>query len=214
MDALHVESRSLFQKVLTTFIISLLISTGGLYVGQFVPAAFMLPLALAEVVMVIVAFWLRRNKSIGYSFLYAFSFISGITMFPIVSHYASLAGAQIVLMAFGTTSGIFVVMGFLGTKMIKRDLGSLGSFLMVATLALVFIGVFNIFMPLSSTGMLAFSAIGAIVFSLWILYDFNQMKHSPITEEMIPLLALSLYLDFINLFIDILRFFGILSSDD
>ena len=105
-------------------------------------------------------------------------------------------------------------MGFLGTKMIKRDLGSLGSFLMVATLALVFIGVFNIFMPLSSTGMLAFSTIGAIVFSLWILYDFNQMKHSPITEEMIPLLALSLYLDFINLFIDILRFFGILSSDD
>ena len=214
MDAIHSESKTLFQKVITTFIISLLISSAGLYVGQFVPAAFMLPLAIAEVVLIIVAFWLRRRKSIGYLFLYVFSIISGITLFPIVSHYASLAGAQIVLMAFGTTSGIFIVMGFLGAKIIKKDLGFIGSFLMVATLALVFIGIFNIFMSLSSTGMLAFSAIGAIVFSLWILYDFNQMKRAPITEEMVPLLALSLYLDFINLFIDILRFFGILSSDD
>jgi len=213
MDALRVESRSLFQKVLTVFIISLLVSTVGLYVGQFIPTVYMLPLAIIELLMVIAAFWLRRKKTIGYLFLYIFSFISGITMFPIISHYASLAGAQIVLLAFGTTSGIFIVMGFIGSK-IKRDLGFISNFLLAATLALVIVSIFSIFLPLTSTGMLAFSAIGAIIFSLWILYDFNQMKHAPITEEMVPLLALSLYLDFINLFIDILRFFGILSSDD
>jgi len=47
-----------------------------------------------------------------------------------------------------------------------------------------------------------------------VLYDFNKMKHGEITEELVPLLALSLYLDFINLFINLLRFFGILGSDD
>lgn len=40
------------------------------------------------------------------------------------------------------------------------------------------------------------------------------MKHHGISEEMVPLLALSLYLDFINLFIYILQILGILGSDD
>ncbi|RBN36456.1 hypothetical protein DMN50_35435, partial [Priestia megaterium] len=61
---------------------------------------------------------------------------------------------------------------------------------------------------------MAFSVIGTIVFSLYVLYDFNKMKHGEITEELVPILALSLYLDFINLFINLLRFFGILGSDD
>ncbi|MED4883594.1 Bax inhibitor-1 family protein [Bacillus smithii] len=62
--------------------------------------------------------------------------------------------------------------------------------------------------------MLVSSVIGSIVFSLYILFDVNQMKHRHITEEMVPALTLSLYLDFINLFIDILQFLGIWGRDD
>ncbi|MED4534887.1 Bax inhibitor-1/YccA family protein [Metabacillus fastidiosus] len=213
LDAVQVSKRSMLQKVLNTFIITLLIATAGLYIGQFVPAALMLPLAIAEVIMIIAAFWLRKRKAVGYTFVFAFAFISGITTFPIVSHYASVAGAQVVLMAFGTTFCIFTVMGFIGAKT-KKDLSFLGSFLLVAVLAMIFVGIFSIFSPLNSVALLGFSVIGTIVFSLYILYDFNQMKHRGITEDMIPLLALSLYLDFINLFINILRFFGIISSND
>lgn len=213
LDAIQVERKPLFQKVLFTFVISLLIATVGLYVGQYVPIGMMIPLMVLELVMIIAAFWLRRKKSVSYAFVYAFAFISGITTFPIVSHYASMAGAQVVLLAFGSTFGIFAVMGFIGAKT-KKDLSFLSSFLLVALLAMIFVGIFSIFSPLTSTAMLAFSVIGTIVFSLYIIYDFNQMKHRGITEEMIPLLALSLYLDFINLFINLLRIFGILSSDD
>ncbi|MEC2075142.1 Bax inhibitor-1/YccA family protein [Metabacillus fastidiosus] len=213
LDAVQVSKRSMLQKVLNTFIITLLIATAGLYIGQFVPAALMIPLAIAEVIMIIAAFWLRRRKAVGYTFVFVFAFISGITTFPIVSHYASVAGAQVVLMAFGTTFCIFTVMGFIGAKT-KKDLSFLASFLLVAVLAMIFVGIFSIFSPLNSAALLGFSVIGTIVFSLYIIYDFNQMKHRGITEDMIPLLALSLYLDFINLFINILRFFGIISSND
>lgn len=205
--------KNLFQKVLTTFVITLLIATIGLYVGQFIPAVLLIPLMVAELVMVICAFWLRKKKSVSYGFVYAFSFISGITTFPILNHYVSTTGAQVVLMAFGTTFGIFAIMGFIGAKT-KKDLSFLANFLLVALLALIFVGIFSIFSPLSSMAMLAFSVIGAIVFSLYVIYDFNQMKHQGITEEMVPLLALSLYLDFVNLFISILRIFGILSDED
>ncbi|WP_409293182.1 Bax inhibitor-1 family protein [Peribacillus sp. SCS-37] len=211
-EAISVGRRSLFQKVISVFIITLIIATAGLYAGQFVPAALMLPLIIAELIMLISAFWLRKRKSVGYAFVYAFALISGITTYPIVNYYVSQSGAQIVLYAFGMTLGIFLVFGFVGTKT-KKDLGFLGSFLLVALLALIFVGIFSLFSPLNDGGLLAFSGIGALVFSLYILYDFNQMKHRGISEEMVPLLALSLYLDFLNLFINLLRFIGILSRD-
>ena len=52
---------------------------------------------------------------------------------------------------------------------------------------------------------------GTVVFSLYIMYDFNRMKNMDFTDEAVPLLALNLYLDFINLFLNLLRFFGFLS---
>lgn len=129
-----------------------------------------------------------------------------------MSHYISTAGAQVVLMAFAATFSIFTVMGLIGANT-KKDLSFLGNFLLVALLALVFISIFSIFSPLSTPALLAFSIIGTIVFSLYVVYDFNQMKHQGITEEMIPLLALNLYLDFVNLFINLLHILGILNDD-
>ncbi|EHL79079.1 MULTISPECIES: Bax inhibitor-1/YccA family protein [Bacillus] len=213
IDVVQVNRRSMFQKVLVTFVISLLFATVGMYAGKFVPPVLMFPLAVAEFVMIFAAFLLRRSKSVGYTFVYVFTFLSGITTYPIVSHYISAAGAQVVLMAFGSTFGIFAVMGLIGA-VTKKDLSFLSTILFVALLALVFISIFNIFSPLTSGGMLAYSVIGSIVFSLYILFDFNQMKHHHITEEMVPLLTLSLYLDFINLFINILQILGIWQSKD
>ncbi|KHD85476.1 membrane protein [Heyndrickxia ginsengihumi] len=213
METIQVNQRSMFQKVLGTFIVSLLIATVGLYVGQYIPPIMMFPLAALELILIISAFWIRKSKSVGYTFVYVFTFISGITTFPIVSHYVSIAGAQVVLLAFASTFGIFAVMGIIGA-ITKKDLSFLSTFLLVALLALVFISLFNIFSPLNSSGLLAFSAIGSIVFSLYIMYDFNQMKQHRISEEMVPLLALNLYLDFINLFTYILQLLGIIESDD
>ena len=149
----------------------------------------------------------------SYSFLYAFTFISGITTYPIVSHYVSTIGANVVIMALGTTTIVFAGLAVYATTT-KRDLSFLGGMLMAALLALIVIGIFNIIWPISSTAMLAYSFIGVLVFSGYVLYDFNRMKHYGVTAEQVPLMALNLYLDFVNLFINILRIFGILSSKD
>ena len=62
--------------------------------------------------------------------------------------------------------------------------------------------------------MLAYSFIGVLVFSGYVLFDFSRMKHYGVRAEDVPLMALNLYLDFINLFISILRILGILNSRD
>nr|WP_251554226.1 Bax inhibitor-1/YccA family protein [Neobacillus muris] len=200
-------------SVLRTFALSLAIAFVGTMAGSFVPPALILPLSILELVMIIAAVFFRRKKAISYSFLYVFTFISGITLYPIVGYYVATAGANIVLMAFGSTTIVFSGIAVYAAKS-KRNFSFLSGFLLAALLALVAVGIFNLFVPLSSTGMLAYSFIGVLVFSGYVLFDISRMKHYGVRAEDVPLMALSLYLDFINLFISILRILGILNSKD
>jgi uncharacterized protein len=206
-------SSEIMPSVLRTFALSLAIAFLGTMAGVFVPTSLFLPLSILEMVMLVVAFFFRRRKAISYSFLYIFTFISGITLYPIVAHYLATIGANTVLMSFASTTVVFTGIAIYATKS-KRNFSFLGGFLLAALLALVALSVFNIFWPLSSTGMLAYSFIGVMVFSGYVLFDFSRMKHYGVRPEDVPLMALSLYLDFINLFLSILRIFGILSKND
>jgi FtsH-binding integral membrane protein len=211
---LYTQTSSEFMpSVLKVFALSLGFSFLGTLAGAYVPAGLFLPLSILELVMLVSAFFLRRRKAVSYAFLYIFTFISGITLYPIVAHYLATAGANTVILAFATTTTVFTGLAIYAAKS-KRNFSFLGGFLMAALLALVAISIFSIFWPLSSTGMLAYSFIGVMVFSGYILFDFSRMKHYGIGPEDVPLMALSLYLDFINLFISILRIFGILSKND
>jgi uncharacterized protein len=206
-------STEFMPSVLRTFALSLAIAFLGTMAGVYVPPALFLPLAILELVMIIAAVFFRRKKAISYSFLYLFTFISGVTLYPIVAYYAATAGANVVVMAFATTTVVFSGVAVYAAKS-KRNFSFLGGFLLAALLALVAIGLFNIFFPLSSTGMLAYSFIGVMVFSGYVLFDISRMKHYGVRAEDVPWMALSLYLDFVNLFISILRIFGILNSRD
>ncbi|KUP06428.1 membrane protein [Bacillus coahuilensis m2-6] len=199
--------------VLRAFAISLAFALFGLIAGVFVPPALILPLVMVEIGMLLFAFFLRRRKSISYTFLFTFTFISGITTYPVISYYLVSMGANLVLAAVGTTFIVFTGLAIYATTT-KRDFSFLGGFLMAALLALISIGLFNFFFPLSSGGMLAYSFIGVLVFSGFVLYDFNRMKQMGVSPEEVPTMALNLYLDILNLFLSILRIFGILSSND
>jgi FtsH-binding integral membrane protein len=204
-------STEFMPSVLRTFALSLAFAFLGTMAGVYVPASLFLPLAILEMVMLIAATFFRRKKAISYSFLYIFTFISGITLYPIVSHYLAATGANTVITAFATTTIVFTGIAIYATKS-KRNFSFLGGFLLAGLLALVAISIFNIFFPLSSTGMLAYSFIGVMIFSGYVLFDFSRMKQHGVRPEDVPLMALSLYLDFINLFLSILRILGIISK--
>ncbi|PAE24758.1 MULTISPECIES: Bax inhibitor-1 family protein [Bacillaceae] len=209
----YTANNSYLPSVLRAFALSLGIAFAGTMAGVFIPPALFLPLMLLELGMLLFAFLLRRKKAIGYTFLYVFTFISGMTTYPIVAHYLAAIGPNPVLTALATTTVVFTGLAVYASTT-KRDLSFLGGMLMAALLALIAIGIFSLIWPLSSNAMLAFSFIGVLVFSGYVLFDFNRMKQYGVSPEEVPLMALNLYLDFINLFINILRIFGILGSRD
>lgn len=203
-----------FHKLLRMFTLSILVSFIGSFVGMFVPPALFLPLIVVELIMLVAAFFVRRKgKAIGYGFVYSFCLISGITIFPSIAYYTSIGGPSLVTTAFLLTGLIFAGLTAYAYYS-KRDFSFLGGFLTVGILVLIGFSLIGLFAGgFGGTLGLMIAAFGVIVFSGFILYDISQYKHG-LPDEAIPLAVLSLYLNFINLFLYLLRLLGILSSDD
>lgn len=195
-----------FGHVLQTFALSLLVSFIGMLVGAMIVPASLVPLFIvAEVVMLIAAVVIRlRGRSIGYTFLYAFTAVSGVTLYPVIMAYGSQMGANVVSGAFLATAVIFGGLAFYAHRS-QRDFSFLGGFLVAATLGLLLMGVLNLFLHFGSAVSFVWSAAGVLIFSGWVLYDVAQYRDG-VDPADVPLAALNIYLDFINLFLYILRF--------
>lgn len=195
-----------FAHVLQTFAISLLVSFLGTLIGAMVvPESMVMLFVIAELVMLVAAIVIRiRGKHIGYGFLYAFTAISGVTLYPVIMAYGSTLGANVVSGAFFATAAIFGSLAFYAHRS-QRDFSFLGGFLFAGTIGLVLMGVLSMFLHFGSMMNLVWSMIGILIFSGWVLYDVAQYRNG-VASEAVPLAALNIYLDFINLFLYILRF--------
>lgn len=203
-----------FHKLMRMFTLSILVSFIGTAIGTYLPPALFLPLVIVEIVMLISAFFFRRGKkAIGMSFVFIFTFISGITLYPTIAHYASIGGTSLVLTAFSVTAGGFAALSFYA-YFSKRDFSFLGGLLTIGLFTLIGFSIVGLFTGGFGGGLgLGIAVLGVLIFSGYILYDISNYKQG-LAEEMVPLAVLSLYLDFINLFLYVLRLLGILSSDD
>ncbi|MBQ7607205.1 MAG: Bax inhibitor-1/YccA family protein [Desulfovibrionaceae bacterium] len=146
------------------------------------------------------------------TFLFAlFSFINGVTLSSIFVVYSLGSIAN----AFLATAGTFGAMSIYGT-VTKRDLSSLGSFLFMGLIGLIIASVVNLFLA-SQMMDFVISAIGVLIFTLYTAYDTQKLREfgsaAPLSDDQAVqrgaiLGALVLYLDFVNLFLYLLRFFG------
>ena len=133
----------------------------------------------------------------------------GIGLTPVFLLYTSASLVRVFLI----TAGAFGALSLYGYTT-KKDLSGLGSFLLMGLFGLIIASIVNIF--LKSSGLdWALSFIGVGIFSGLTAYDSQKIRmiyNSVDSEEMITKKALSgalsLYLDFINLFLYLLRFMG------
>jgi modulator of FtsH protease len=195
-----------FGHIMQTFALSLLVSFIGTLAGaMFIPPSLVGLFIVVEVVMLISVFIIRfRGKTIGYPFLYVFTAVTGVAIYPIIANYGGLLGANLVSAAFLATAGIFGGLSLYAYRS-QRDFSFLGGFLFAATIGLIVMSVVSLFIPMGSTMNLVWSVLGIVIFSGWVLYDVSQYKDG-VGDKEVPMAALNIYLNFINLFIYILRF--------
>ena len=139
-----------------------------------------------------------------------YSVINGATLSFIFAIYTMSSIASV----FFITAGTFAVMAFIGYKT-KKDLTSMGKILLMALIGIIIATVVNIF--LKSTGLeMIVSYLGVLIFVGLTAYDSQKIKQMLLmapdagegAQKLALLGALSLYLDFVNLFIYLLRIFG------
>ncbi|KAG4434811.1 hypothetical protein IFR05_009714 [Cadophora sp. M221] len=147
----------------------------------------------------ILTYWKRKSYPTNLLFLSGFTAFEAYSVSVIVSFYQS----RIVLQAVLLTAGIFVALTLFACQT-KYDFTSWMPYLFGGLWALILFGFMAAFFPHSSTVELAYSGIGALIFSAYILVDTQLiMRHYHVEEEIAA--AISLYLDIINLFLNILR---------
>lgn len=196
--------QEIIQRILIVFTTTLAVACIGIYMGQYIPKQWMLPLMIIEIIMLIAAALLRRRSRVGYIFLFSFVVISGITMFPAIYYYVSEIGAVVVLFVFLLTLMIFTILGMVGW-VLQKDLSFMGSTLFIILIVLIAFSIFTWFIPQSDTVLVIVACVSAGLFSVYIVYDFNQIKHRALTAKDVPSAVLSLYLDVVNLFLHLLR---------
>ncbi len=149
-------------------------------------------------------------KSAAILALCGYSGLMGLSMAVIFAVYTMAS----IFTAFMGASVLFGVMSFYG-YFTKKDLSGLGSLLFVALIAIIIASVINIFIG-STVMQMVISAIGIIIFLGFTAYDTQKIREAVSVDSntSIEVLgALNLYLDFINLFINLLQLFGVKQDD-
>lgn len=134
-----------------------------------------------------------------------YTFISGLTFSSIFIVYKLTS----ILLVFGVTSMLFFIFALIG-RYSKLDLTKIGTYLLMILIGVVLCSVINIFIG-NTTLDIVLCIISIVVFLGFIAYDIQKVKRleGMINDENLAILgAFELYLDFINVFIDLLRLFG------
>lgn len=153
----------------------------------------------------------KLSLSVATLMFVAYSVINGALLSYIFHEYTSSSIATV----FFITAGTFAAMAIVGYTT-KTDLSSMGKYLLMALIGIIIATLVNVFF-IKSTGFdLVISYVGVLIFVGLTAYDSQKIKQMLMqapdagegAQKIALLGALSLYLDFINLFIYLLRIFG------
>jgi FtsH-binding integral membrane protein len=198
----------MFAGLLLTSAVTLLVQ-GSQQLRDLAAGAF-LPLIIGQLALVVVIGWginrLNATAALGLFFVYAASL--GLTIGVIVLAY----NGESVGSAFLTAAGMFGGAALYGATT-KRSLASVGGFLALGLIGLIVALVVNTLLASSVFGWIL-SLLGVGLFAVLTAWDVQRISAGQLVartgsvEKAAVLGALSLYLDFVNLFLFLLRLFG------
>ena len=164
---------------------------------------------IAEIALVLFASTAAaKNSPMALPLFIAYSALNGFTISIVLWAYTG----ETVLLSFVTAVGMFAVMAIIGATT-KKNLSAMGQALIAALIGVIIASVVNMF--LQSSGMsYIISLISVVIFAGLIAYDNQRIRYvfeetgGNVQEGWAISLALQLYLDFVNLFLNLLRIFG------
>lgn len=202
---------ALVGKVFGLLAFSFAFSAVGGVVGMAMPGVALFA-SLGALGCVFALSFLREKAGWNLGLLYAFTFLMGMGVGPIIGYYAAIApgilGNALVMSA--------ALIGGLGMYAWRtnRDLTSLQSLLFPALIGLILLSIVGIFLRMTAF-QLMLSLGTVVIFSGFMLVDVQRLREAQ--DDSLPtaiMLTVGLYLNIINIFMSILHILGILRNDE
>jgi uncharacterized protein len=146
----------------------------------------------------------RRSEQLAVGLLFAFGLMLGLAVAPTVANYVE-ADPQAVWQAGGATALFIAGVGAAGYAT-RRDLSALARASFWALLALIVFGIVLVFVQIPG-GALIYAVAGLVIFAGLTLFDFQRLRQARDIRTA-PLLAASIFLDVLNVFLLFLSIFG------
>ncbi|MBO7148111.1 MAG: Bax inhibitor-1/YccA family protein [Lentisphaeria bacterium] len=201
---------ALFISALAAWMVGTSEKLARIFIGN-QPVFFLLIIAEFVLVMAISAGINKMSASTATALFILYAAMNGLTLSVIFLTYSMNA----IMVTFAVTGGTFAAMAAIGS-VTQKDLTSLGNLLFMALIGLIIASIVNLFWS-NGTLYTICTYAGVLIFVGLTAYDANKIKQMYLNagtdnEEMVRKIAvigaLSLYLDFINLFLYLLRIFG------
>jgi modulator of FtsH protease len=149
-------------------------------------------------------FAIRQSQQLAIGLLFGFGVLVGLATAPTIAYYAT-TNPQAVWQAGGATALFIAGFGAVGYAT-RRDLAPLARILFWALLALIVFGLVTIFVRIPN-GALIYAILGLVIFAGFTMVDFQRLRRTKDIRAA-PLLAASIFLDILNVFLLLLSIFG------
>ncbi len=191
----------------------------GAFVGMSMNFSFLAASPIISVIVMMAAMFgmtflitKNANSSAGVWLLFAFTFMMGVLLGPILQHALHFSnGTQMVGLAAGGTAASFLTLAAMATNT-KRDFSNIGKFLTVGFVVVLLAMLANMFFQIPALS-LTISAVVVLLMAGFILYEINQVVNGGQTNYVLA--TLSIYISLHNMFTSLLHLImSFMGSDD
>jgi modulator of FtsH protease len=147
----------------------------------------------------------RRSPALALVLFYAFTLLMGVEVGPLIKGYLHVPGGQAVVFQAALTTAVGMFAMGLIAQVARFDYRKVYNYAFAALIGLIVLGVLSMFVHFVSPGLYAWATLA--IFSVLLLVDFMRLKDKGAGLPPV-LLALSIYLDALNIFIALLQIFG------
>jgi len=165
-----------------------------------------------ELFMLFIGLGMTRNKpGLNLAALFVFTFVTGISLVPLLASLIGAGQGAMIGNAFLMTSVLFGALSLFAINS-RTDFSNWGKPLFITLIVVVIASLVNMFILNSPIMHVVITAAILLLFSLFTIYDTQNIANGAYSSPVDA--ALSLYLDFLNMFTSILQLLGIMGNDD
>jgi FtsH-binding integral membrane protein len=198
-------ARTLFAQTMGLVAVTAAFFAGGAYLGRNLSSGAGLLLFLAAFACLLgLRVATQRSEQLAIGLLFLFGLLLGLAVAPTIAAYAR-ADPQAVWQSGGATALFIAGFGAAGYAT-RRDLSALARVLFFALIALIVFGIVLIFVNIPG-GALIYAILGLVIFAGFTMFDFQRLRTTSDIRDA-PLLAASIFLDILNVFLLLLSIFG------